>query len=191
MMAKRSMRKRSTVAQKTPLLLTTIGVKPWMNEYRSHGTGRLLSKMTKKMCGTKISHYSVQLSSHCSSIMAALFADSPHSDVKDVTAHTAGYSHVPQAFTSHDHTGNEVRVGCHCCQNRQKIWGPKSFSHLQKNKNKTSDQADTWELLPWFHILSHSARNLNLISIHQHCFSKTWPDGPTTSWGRRRLRSTE
>lgn len=41
MMTKRSMRKSSTMAQKSPLLLTCTGAIPWLSENRSHGTGRL------------------------------------------------------------------------------------------------------------------------------------------------------
>lgn len=48
MMTKRSMRKSSTMAQKSPLLLTATGPKLWMAEYRSQGTGRLLNKMIVK-----------------------------------------------------------------------------------------------------------------------------------------------
>ena len=44
---------------------------------------------------------------------------SPHSDVEDVTAHRAGHSHVPQTFTGHDHTGNEVGDGRPCSQDGQ------------------------------------------------------------------------
>lgn len=48
MMTKRSMRKSSTMAQKSPLLLTATGPKLWIAEYRSQGTGRLLNKMIVK-----------------------------------------------------------------------------------------------------------------------------------------------
>lgn len=44
MMTKRSMIKSSTMAQKRPLLLTATGAKPWVDEYRSHGMGRLLKQ---------------------------------------------------------------------------------------------------------------------------------------------------
>ena len=44
MMTNRSMMKSSTMAQKSPLLLTAIGAKPWNDEYRSHGTGRLMKQ---------------------------------------------------------------------------------------------------------------------------------------------------
>ncbi|MCJ8749092.1 hypothetical protein PDJAM_G00172170, partial [Pangasius djambal] len=41
MMTKRSMRKRSTMAQKRPLLLTATGCKPFAKVYMSHGKGNL------------------------------------------------------------------------------------------------------------------------------------------------------
>lgn len=47
MMTKRSMMKSSTMAQKSPLLLTATGAKPLMAENRSHGTGRLSDKVTE------------------------------------------------------------------------------------------------------------------------------------------------
>lgn len=41
MMTKRSMRKRSTMAQKRPLELTCTGLMPLKNDHRSHGNGSL------------------------------------------------------------------------------------------------------------------------------------------------------
>lgn len=49
MMTKRSMRKSSTMAQKSPLLLTPTGTKPWVDEYRSHGMGKLLIERDSKV----------------------------------------------------------------------------------------------------------------------------------------------
>lgn len=48
MMTKRSMRKSSTMAQKSPLLVTATGAKPWEAEYRSHGTGRLWNEKRQR-----------------------------------------------------------------------------------------------------------------------------------------------
>lgn len=45
-MTKSSMMKSSTMAQKSPLLLTATGPKPWMDAYSSQGTGRLLNETT-------------------------------------------------------------------------------------------------------------------------------------------------
>lgn len=50
MMTKRSMMKSSTIAQKSPLLLTATGAKLWKDEYRSHGTGRLLKQSDREKC---------------------------------------------------------------------------------------------------------------------------------------------
>ena len=48
MMTKRSMMKSSTMAQKSPLLLTATGAKPWLEEYSSHGIGRLLKQSDRE-----------------------------------------------------------------------------------------------------------------------------------------------
>lgn len=64
MMTKRSMMKSSTMAQKSPLLLTVIGAKPWKNEYRSHGTGSLLKqrdRARKRIRDKEIPQLSVHL----------------------------------------------------------------------------------------------------------------------------------
>ncbi len=41
----------------------------------------------------------------------------PHGDVKYVAAYRARDSHVSQAFSCHNHTGDEIRNGCSCSQN--------------------------------------------------------------------------
>lgn len=46
MMKKISMKKSSVAAQKSPMLLTAAGAKPWIKERRSHGSGRLLNEVT-------------------------------------------------------------------------------------------------------------------------------------------------
>ncbi len=116
MMTKRSMMKSSTMAQKSPLLLTATGAKPWMDECRSHGTGRLSLRKG-------------QTNKHISQLWASLHfffnrdtsgcRSSPDSDVEDVTAHRARHNHVPQAFTRHSHTGYEVGDGCPYSQDSQ------------------------------------------------------------------------
>lgn len=71
----------------------------------------------------------------------------PHSDVEDVTAHRAGYSHVPHAFTSYNHTGNEVRDGCPCSQDSQAhnlLWDADSLTNLQRQK-QSSEWIETTE----------------------------------------------
>lgn len=47
MMTKRSMRKRSTMAQKRPLELTCTGCMPLNNDHMSHGNGRLRTQTHK------------------------------------------------------------------------------------------------------------------------------------------------
>lgn len=57
----------------------------------------------------------------------------PHSDVKYVTAHTAGDNHIRQTSTCHDPTGDQVRHGRPCSQNRQaynRLRDAKGFTHL-------------------------------------------------------------
>lgn len=127
MMTKRSMRKSSTMAQKSPLLLTATGTKPLKDEYRSHGMGRLLRERDSKVhgarrmkkVGDKEIHYLHVHQHFVFNSNTQRYWSSPHGDVENVTAHRAGYSHVPQAFTRHNHTSNEVRDGCPCSQNSQ------------------------------------------------------------------------
>lgn len=60
---------------------------------------------------------------------------SPNSDIKNVAAHRAGHSHVPQAFTGHNHAGDQVRDGRSGCQKGQThdfLWDAHSLTHLEK-----------------------------------------------------------
>lgn len=67
MMTKRSMIKSSTIAQKSPLLLTATGARPWMAEYISHGMGSLLKQHRVKGRETKtsLSWVASKYGSHC------------------------------------------------------------------------------------------------------------------------------
>lgn len=51
MMTKRSMRKRSTMAQKRPLELTCTGFSPLSSDHRSHGNGSLQTQTQVTLCG--------------------------------------------------------------------------------------------------------------------------------------------
>lgn len=94
MMTKRSMRKSSTMAQKSPLLLTGTGANEWQSENISQGTGRLQQHVTYSY----IMHINVL-------ILPVVLISSPHGDVKYVAAYRAGHRHVSQAFPSDDHAG--------------------------------------------------------------------------------------
>ncbi|KAF2973939.1 hypothetical protein EK904_001798 [Melospiza melodia maxima] len=83
----RSMRKRRTIAQNKPLLLTATGLRPLKIEKRNQGTEEMQ--------------------------LLAWPWYSPNSDVEDVAAHRAGHSHVPQALPGHDDTGDECRKSDH------------------------------------------------------------------------------
>lgn len=63
---------------------------------------------------------------------------SPHCDVKDVAAHRTGHSHVPQALSCHNHTGDEVRDGGTGCQDGQShnlLRDANCLTHLHNKQN--------------------------------------------------------
>lgn len=112
-MTKRSMRKSSTMAQKRPLELTVTGSPLCNRMNKSHGTGRLQAE-TSGFC-----NYPDSCRVQRATEPVNLRCHSPHSDVKDVTAHRAGHSHVPQTFTGHNHAGYQVGDGRPCRQDGQ------------------------------------------------------------------------
>lgn len=81
---------------------------------------------------------------------------SPHGDIKYVTAHRAWHGHVSQAFPSNNHTGDQVRNWCACCQDRQThdlFRNPYGFTNLMNsNRNKKPQQQQVGNLR-LFHIL--------------------------------------
>ena len=75
-----------------------------------------IQSLKVNICGWKLKQLNIRLIRAHPTVMS-----------KVITAHGAWHSHVPQAFTSHHHTGDEVRGGCLCNQNG---WDDDFLTHL-------------------------------------------------------------
>lgn len=88
MMTNSSMRKRRTMAQNRPLLLTSTGFKSLIMLKMSQGNGRLEGgQRHRKDNREELGFLGTFLFKNEWLVCSCLLADSPHSDVKDVGAH--------------------------------------------------------------------------------------------------------
>lgn len=107
------------------------------------------------------------------------YQSSPHSDVEDVTAHRAGHSHVPQAFTRHNHTGNEVGDGRPRSQDSQAhnlLWNANCLTNLQGG-NQSSEWIEAKEMEKYLDVfvnMTDSGHNLSLTFRMYSLVQRAW-----------------
>lgn len=78
--------------------------------------------------------------------LSQCFSDSvsPYCDVEDVASHRAGHGHVSHAFTSHNHTGDEVGNGRPRSQDSQAhdlLGDADGFTHLRRENKDPSGRS--------------------------------------------------